>query len=87
MSVQVKINLFDGVHMPSKLMLLPSKDPHKSRLLRVPEDFEEHEIYRVATGIIAGVEEQIPDYDWDDIIEMLEEHGFTEVEFILGPEI
>ena len=73
--------------MSSKLMLLPSKDPQKIRLIRVPEDFEEHEIYRVATGVIASVEEQIPNYDWDDIIEMLEEHGFSEVEFILGPEI
>ena len=73
--------------MSSKLMLLPSKDPQKIRLVRVPEDFEEHEVYRAATGVIAGVEEQIPDYDWDDILEMLEEHGFSEVEFILGPEI
>ncbi len=73
--------------MSSKLMLLPSKDPQKIRLVRVPEDFEEHEIYRVATGVIASVEEQIPDYNWDDILEMLEEHGFSEVEFIPGPEI
>lgn len=73
--------------MASKLMLLPSKDPQKIRLVRIPEDFEEHEIYRRATGVIASIEEQIPDYDWDDIIEALEENGFSEVKFILGPEI
>lgn len=73
--------------MASKLMLLPSKDPQKIRLVRIPEDFEEHEIYRRATGVIASIEEQIPDYDWDDIIEALEENGFSEVKFIMGPEI
>ena len=73
--------------MASKLMLLPSKDPQKTRLVSIPEDFEEHEIYRRATGVIASIEEQIPDYDWDDIIEALEENGFSEVKFILGPEI
>lgn len=70
-----------------KLMLLPGRDPAESRLLEIPEDFEEHEVYRAATSIIASVEAQIPDYDWDDIYEALEEHGFRMVDYLLGPEI
>ena len=73
--------------MADKLMILPSKDSEKIRLVRIPEDFEEHEVYRHATGVIASVEEQIPDYEWEDILEALEEHGFSEVDFILGPEL
>ena len=73
--------------MSKKLMILPSADPKKIRLVSIPEDNEEHEVYRRATGVIAGVEERIPDYDWDDILEALEEHGFAEVDFILGPEL
>ena len=73
--------------MSDKLMILPSKVSDKIRLVRIPDDYEEHEIYRRATGIIASVEEKIPDYDWDDILEALEENGFNEVEFILGPEL
>jgi hypothetical protein len=73
--------------MAARLMILPSKDPEKIRLVKIPEDFEEHEVYRAATGVIASVEASIPDYDWTDILESLEEHGFTEVEFILGPEV
>ncbi len=73
--------------MPDKLMILPSKHPEKIRLVKIPDDYEEHEVYRRATGVIASIEEQIPDYDWDDILEELEEHGFTEVKFILGPEL
>ncbi|MCW9014303.1 MAG: hypothetical protein OQL06_11015 [Gammaproteobacteria bacterium] len=73
--------------MADKLMILPSKDPEKIRLVKIPEDYEEHEVYRFATGLIGSVEEQIPDYNWDDILEELEERGFAEVPFILGPEL
>ena len=73
--------------MNSKLMLLPSKDPEKIRLIKMPDDYEEHEVYRHVTGVIANVEELIPNYDWDDILEQLEEHGFSEVECLLGPEL
>ena len=68
-------------------MILPSKHADKIRLVKIPEDYEEHEVYRLATGLIAGIEAQVPDYDWDDILEALEEKGFAEVEFILGPEV
>ena len=73
--------------MADRFMVLPSKDSEKIRVISVPIDYEEHEVYRHVTGVIASVEEQIPDYDWDDILELLEDHGFTEVDFILGPEL
>jgi hypothetical protein len=73
--------------MSEKFMVLPSKNSEKIRVISVPADYEEHEVYRHVTGVIASIEEQIPDYDWDDILESLEEHGFSEVDFILGPEL
>jgi len=73
--------------MTNQLMILPSNNNEKTKLLKIPEDYEEHEVYRLATGIIAGVEERIPDHDWEDILEALEQAGFSEVPFSLGPEI
>jgi len=73
--------------MTARFMILPSSDPKKIRLVKIPEHFEEHEVYRCATGVIGNVEASIPDYDWTDIMESLEENGFSEVEFILGPEV
>ena len=73
--------------MTDQLMILPSSHNEKTKLLKIPEDYEEHEVYRLATGIIASVEERTPDYDWEDIIEALEQAGFSEVPFALGPEI
>lgn len=72
--------------MKDKLMILPANEPENIRLIRIPGDFEEHEIYRYVTGIIAKAEES-PDYDWEDILELLEDRGFEPVEFILGPEL
>ncbi|MCW8955254.1 MAG: hypothetical protein OQL09_00095 [Gammaproteobacteria bacterium] len=73
--------------MTDKLMILPSNNNEKTKLLRMPDDYEEHEVYRLATGIIAGIEERTSGYDWEDILEALEEAGFSEVPFTLGPEI
>jgi len=70
--------------MSDNLMILPADKPENIRLIRIPDDFEEHEAYRHVTGMIAKVEEE-PGYDWDDILDMLEEHGFEAVEFLLGP--
>ena len=72
--------------MNNNLMILPAKDPNEIRLLRIPDDFEEHEVYRYVTGLIANVEER-SDYDWDDISEELEQKGFEIVEFLLGPHL
>ena len=68
-------------------MILPSSDSKRIRLLRIPDDYEVHEVYRAATGAIARVEDNVPDYNWEDLMEELEEMGFEDVEFVLGPEI
>jgi hypothetical protein len=70
-----------------RLMILPAKDATAIRLLRIPEDYEEHEVFRHVTGIIAKIEEDNPGYTWDDIQADLEDHGFEPVSFILGPEL
>jgi hypothetical protein len=72
--------------MDNRLMVLPASDPKNIRLLRIPEDFEEHEVYRYVTGLIAKAEEQ-SDYSWDDILDILEENGFESADFILGPSL
>jgi len=73
--------------MAAKLMILPSKDSKKIRLLKIPEDYEEHEVYRAATGAIGRIEDNLPGYNWDDLMEELEDMGFEEVGFVLGPEL
>jgi len=71
--------------MSRKLMILPAHDYQQIRLVAIPSDYEQHEVFRHVTGIIAEVEESNPDYDWDDVITALEDRGFENVEFILGP--
>ena len=73
--------------MSETLMILPAANAADIRLVRVPDDIEAHEAFRHATGLIARVEEDNPDYDWDDIAAMLEDHGFEAIEFVLGPEL
>jgi len=71
--------------MSNKLMILPAHDYNTVRLVKIPEDYEEHEVFRHVTGIIAEVEEANPDYTWDDVLTALEDRGFENMEFILGP--
>jgi hypothetical protein len=71
--------------MSTALMILPAGDNNSIRLVRLPEDFEEHEAYRHVTSLIATIEEQQPDCSSDDILASLEDHGFEPVDFILGP--
>ena len=71
--------------MSNALMILPASDTRNIRLVRIPDDFESHEVFRHVTGLIAAVEEQDPDCDQDDILAALEDHGFETMEFILGP--
>ena len=71
--------------MDHKLMVLPSRDPSAIRLVEIPNDIEAQEAYRHVTGVISSVEEAMNDYDWDDIEDALEEHGYHLVNFILGP--
>lgn len=70
--------------MNNNLMVLPAKDPKDIRLLRVPNDFEEHEAFRYVTGLIAQAEESA-DYTWEDISDLLEQKDFEIIEFTLGP--
>jgi len=72
-------------NMSDTLMVLPARDPTQIRLVRVPDELEEHEAFRHVTGLIASVEEQNPDYQWEDIAATLEDHGFEPVDFLLGP--
>jgi hypothetical protein len=67
-------------------MILPANEPANIRLIQIPDDFEEHEVYRYVTGLIAKAEED-SDYTWDDILDLLEERGFESVDFILGPSL
>ena len=72
--------------MNNNLMILPAKNIKDIRLLRIPDDFEEHEVYRYVTGLIARAEEK-SGYIWDDILDILEENGFESVDFVLGPSL
>jgi len=67
-------------------MVLPANAPENIRLIQIPDDFEEHEAYRYVTGLIAKAEET-PDYNWDDILDLLEARGFEAVDFVLGPSL
>jgi len=71
--------------MNDTLMILPAHDSRQIRLVRIPRDFDRHEVFRHVTGLIAEVEEQQPDYRWEDILAVLEDHGFEAVDFVLGP--
>lgn len=71
--------------MQTRLMILPAHDYKATRLVKIPDDFEEHEVFRHVTGIISEVEEDNPDYSWEEVAAALEDHGFEVVDFILGP--
>lgn len=73
--------------MPTRLMILPSKDFNNILLVRMPDDFTEQEAYRHLTGVIAALEERVPLRDRGEVIEVLEERGFEIVPHHLGPEL
>jgi len=73
--------------MTDSLMLLPCREFQNMRLVRIPRDFEAHEAFRYATGLIAQAEEEDPGCRWEEISELLESHGFEPVDFVLGPEL
>jgi hypothetical protein len=73
--------------MHPDLMILPAGDKTKIRLVRIPPDFQQKEVYRHVTGLIAQVEEQDPDCTWEDVLAMLEDHGFEPIAFQLGPSL
>ena len=69
------------------LMILPACDKTKIRMVRIPPDYPTKEAYRHVTGLIAQVEEQDPDYEWEDVLAALEDQGFEAVDFQLGPSL
>jgi hypothetical protein len=73
--------------MSTDLMILPASDRTRIRLVRVPPDYPAKEAYRHVTGLIAEIEERQPGCGWDDILGVLEDHGFTAVDFELGPSL
>ncbi len=73
--------------MSAKLIMLPGKKLEQTRLVKIPDHYDGHEAFRHTTGLIAGVEEGNTDCTWDDIAEVLEEHGFEVVDYIMGPEL
>jgi len=73
--------------MSPRLMLLPAKKAEEMKIVSVPDDFDIRDAHRHATALIASVEEDDPDYDWDDIAIVLEEHGFEVQEFMFGPDL
>ena len=73
--------------MNTRLMILPAKDHASIRLISIPDDYEQHEVFRHVVGLIAKAEEENPDYSWEDIAVVLEDHGFDQVDFILGPSL
>lgn len=80
----IRIELKD-TNMPVKHMILPSSNFDKIRLISIPDDYEIHEAYRKVTGLIAKIEEDNPDYNWDDILVELEDCGFCQEDYQLGP--
>ncbi len=71
--------------MSQTLMVLPSIEFKRIRVVKIPDDLDTNEAYRFATGIIAQAEESNEDYGWEDIAEALEGRGFEPVEALIGP--
>jgi len=71
--------------MSKTLMLLPAKNVEDIKLVRIPDDYDQKDALRHATSLIATIEEQDPDYQWDDIAATLEDHGFELQAFMIGP--
>lgn len=71
--------------MAERLMLLPSQNFDNIRLLRIPEDFGERDVVRHVTALIAEVQEGEEEWRCDDVMAALEDHGFSVVDYILGP--
>ncbi len=71
--------------MAKRFMVLPSKDVGKIRLVTVPEDLSPHEAYRSVTSLIAQVEWTGEDQWVGKVSDLLEDHGFEQLNFVLGP--
>ncbi|MCK4950481.1 MAG: hypothetical protein KAS48_01590 [Gammaproteobacteria bacterium] len=73
--------------MADHIMVLPATDFSKIRVVKVPDDISKRDALRHATALIASVQEDDPDSTWEDILPALEDNGYYEVDFSLGPEL
>lgn len=73
--------------MTARLMLLPAKNIAAMKIVRIPDDFDKRDAVRHATSLIGSVEEESPDYEWEDIAALLEDHGFEVLDFMVGPDL
>jgi hypothetical protein len=71
--------------MTERLMILPSKDPGRVRLVSIPADFSPHEAYRYVTGLVSEVPREDEEGWMDAVMDSLEDQGFGQVDFLLGP--
>ena len=69
------------------LMVFPAKENKDIKLVQYPNDYDSREIYRHVTGLIADMEQNHDDCQWEDIAAMLEDHGFVILDYVLGPEL
>ncbi|HSO79955.1 MAG TPA: hypothetical protein VLQ88_07215 [Chromatiaceae bacterium] len=71
--------------MTDRLMILPSKDLGRVRLVTIPTDISPHEAYRFVTGLVSEVPRE-DEQGWvDAVMDSLEYQGFARVDFLLGP--
>jgi hypothetical protein len=73
--------------MTERLMVLPSKDVSRLRVVTVPEDLSPHEAYRYVTGLVAEIPRDDDEYWIENVLDALEDHGFETVDFALGPSL
>lgn len=73
--------------MADHIMVLPATDFSKIRVVKIPDDISDRDALRNATALIASVQEDDPDFTWDDILSVLEDNGYLAVDFSLGPEL
>ena len=71
--------------MTDRLMILPSKDLGRVRLVTIPTDISPHEAYRFVTGLVSEVPREDEQRWVDAVMDSLEDQGFARVDFLLGP--
>ena len=71
--------------MSGPIMVLPSKNPARIRLVRMPEDLGPQEAYRLVTGLVAELEAGADEAGLAEILDALEGRGFEPLDFVLGP--
>jgi hypothetical protein len=73
--------------MMERLMLLPSKDVSRARLVTVPEDLSAHEAFHYVAGLVNEVPREDEEHWVETVLAALEDHGFETAEFVLGPSL